>query len=73
MSALAPPLTPSVAGTDPSGTRAPDPLPLAQQAHPQTLLHSDALMQGSKTVAISHNGTVYRLQATRQGKLILTK
>jgi hemin uptake protein HemP len=30
-------------------------------------------MQGRKTVAISHNGTVYRLQATRQGKLILTK
>jgi|JI10StandDraft_1071094.scaffolds.fasta_scaffold515871_3 hemin uptake protein HemP len=36
-------------------------------------LSSDALMQGRKTVAISHNGTVYRLQATRQGKLILTK
>lgn len=48
----------------------------ASQAEPPTglqALSSDALMQGRKTVAISHNGTVYRLQATRQGKLILTK
>ncbi len=42
--------------------------PLAAQA-----LNSQELMQGRKTVAISHNGSVYRLQATRQGKLILTK
>ncbi len=36
-------------------------------------LSSDALLQGRKAVTISHNGSVYRLQATRQGKLILTK
>lgn len=36
-------------------------------------LSSDALLQGQKAVTISHNGSVYRLQATRQGKLILTK
>jgi hemin uptake protein HemP len=36
-------------------------------------LTSDALLQGQKAVTISHNGSVYRLQATRQGKLILTK
>ena len=36
-------------------------------------LRSDALLQGRKTVAIAHNGFVYRLQATRLGKLILTK
>jgi len=36
-------------------------------------LPSEALLQGRKTVEISHNGRVYRLQATRQGKLILTK
>ena len=36
-------------------------------------LRSDDLLQGRKTVAIAHNGFVYRLQATRLGKLILTK
>ncbi|WP_298214487.1 hemin uptake protein HemP [Acidovorax sp.] len=34
---------------------------------------SRSLLQGQKTVAISHNGSVYRLQATKLGKLILTK
>ena len=34
---------------------------------------SSALLQGKKAVAISHNGFVYRLQATKLGKLILTK
>ena len=36
-------------------------------------LSSGDLLQGRKTVAIAHNGFVYRLQATRLGKLILTK
>ena len=36
-------------------------------------LSSDDLLQGRKTVASAHNGFVYRLQATRLGKLILTK
>jgi hemin uptake protein HemP len=34
---------------------------------------SSAILQGRKTVEISHNGSTYRLQATRLGKLILTK
>ena len=34
---------------------------------------SNALLQGRKTVEISHNGAIYRLQATKLGKLILTK
>ena len=51
-----------------SQAEAPSTDPLASQA-----LSSQELMQGRKTVAISHNGSVYRLQATRQGKLILTK
>ena len=34
---------------------------------------SAALLQGHKTVEIQHNGAVYRLQATKLGKLILTK
>ena len=36
-------------------------------------LPSDALLQGRRLVEIAHNGEVYRLQATRLGKLILTK
>lgn len=36
-------------------------------------LDSERLLQGQASVAISHRGAIYRLQATRQGKLILTK
>ncbi|MCG2592599.1 hemin uptake protein HemP [Ramlibacter sp. XY19] len=36
-------------------------------------LPSEQLLQGRRLVEISHNGEVYRLQATRLGKLILTK
>lgn len=34
---------------------------------------SSALLRGHSAVVIEHNGQHYRLQATRQGKLILTK
>jgi len=34
---------------------------------------SQALLQGRNTLLIHHQGEVYRLQQTRQGKLILTK
>ena len=37
------------------------------------LLQSEKLFQGHRAVEISHNGVLYRLQATRMGKLILTK
>lgn len=43
---------------------------------PNTLLpsiDSQQLLQGRKEALISHLGATYRLQATRQGKLILTK
>lgn len=40
---------------------------------PDVPLDSATLLQGGKAVTIRHNGEVYRLQATRQGKLILTK
>ncbi|MDB5869917.1 MAG: hypothetical protein JWP96_2249 [Polaromonas sp.] len=36
-------------------------------------LDSTELLRGQKTVEINHNGLTYRLQATRLGKLILTK
>jgi hemin uptake protein HemP len=37
------------------------------------LLESAELFQGHRAVEIHHNGELYRLQATRTGKLILTK
>lgn len=40
---------------------------------PVPLLESTELLKGSKTVGILHNGSLYRLQATKLGKLILTK
>ena len=43
-------------------------------AHPHRApLPSEQLLQGRRIVEIAHNGEVYRLQATRLGKLILTK
>ncbi len=36
-------------------------------------VQSESLLRGQKSVAIQHNGLVYRLQATKLGKLILTK
>ena len=36
-------------------------------------LDSRTLLRGHKTVTIVHNGASYRLQATKLGKLILTK
>jgi hemin uptake protein HemP len=37
------------------------------------VLDSETLFAGQQTVLIRHQGEVYRLQKTRQGKLILTK
>jgi hemin uptake protein HemP len=37
------------------------------------VLDSQQVLQGHQAVTIAHNGNLYRLQATRQGKLILTK
>ena len=36
-------------------------------------MNSAELLQGRKCVTILHNGMPYRLQATKLGKLILTK
>lgn len=43
------------------------------ESAPPALLTSQEVLRGRKTVAITHNGALYRLQTTRQGKLILTK
>ena len=53
----------SLAPAHPAGTEAERPAPLS----------SDDLLRGRRLVEIAHNGEVYRLQATRLGKLILTK
>jgi len=37
------------------------------------VLDSQAVLRGHQAVTIAHNGSHYRLQTTRQGKLILTK
>jgi hemin uptake protein HemP len=42
-------------------------------AAPAGAVDSSVLLRGQKAVAISHNGSLYRLQATKLGKLILTK
>ena len=39
----------------------------------QPQLDSRELLRGARLVEICHNGEIYRLQATRLGKLILTK
>ena len=53
------------------------PAPLESAARPSSppagVVSSERILQGQRSVAIEHNGAVYRLQATRQGKLILTK
>ena len=51
---------------------APAPVP-SEPARPQVVLESSELLRGARLVEIRHNGEVYRLQATRLGKLILTK
>lgn len=54
----------------------PDRITAAQRAHgaePLRELPSQALLGGNKAVEIVHNGLRYKLQATRLGKLILTK
>ena len=56
----------------PAAASVPPPLNAAALQRPP-LVASEALMQGHKAIEISHNGVVYRLQATRLGKLILTK
>ena len=45
----------------------------AAQDRPAPLVESIDLLKGNKAVGILHNGSLYRLQATKLGKLILTK
>ena len=45
----------------------------ASGAETRLSIDSMALLRGSKCVQIAHNGSLYKLQATKLGKLILTK
>lgn len=57
------------APTAPAGARPAS----APAKNSQPPLQSAQLLRGQKIVEIDHNGAIYRLQATRLGKLILTK
>ena len=47
--------------------------PSDQADQPARQLSSRELMQGNRTIEITHNGSIYRLYTTKLGKLILTK
>ena len=50
------------------------PRPLPSGAAPlMKLFHSEELFQGERMVCIDHEGSIYRLQITSRGKLILQK
>jgi len=59
----------TVMPAQPATAGVPHPPPSRQQPP----LDSRELLRGARLVEISHNGEIYRLQATRLGKLILTK
>lgn len=66
----------SIPTTSSASTQVPAPEVPGSQAHEGhcvPVLPSTELLRGQKAVAIDHNGSLYRLQTTRQGKLILTK
>lgn len=66
-------LAPDTHGTAHPPAAADGPVPRAPRRDTPYTLSSSELMRGQHTVAIAHNGAIYRLQTTRQGKLILTK
>jgi hemin uptake protein HemP len=47
--------------------------PTSASARDKAPVPSATLLRGQKAVAITHNGMLYMLQATKLGKLILTK
>lgn len=59
----------------PSSSQSPGKGPSApsQERFPASPIESRDLLRGGRVIEIAHEGTVYRLQATRLGKLILTK
>lgn len=59
--------------TEQSARRKPDGVPESSHNQGVRLFESEALLQGASQVLIRHGDTVYRLQRTKENKLILTK
>ena len=52
----------------------PDAAPIAVPAgQTQRILQSQELFKGATEILIAHEGAIYRMKITRQGKLILNK
>ncbi len=51
----------------------PKPTPPQRQGTVPRMVDSQTLLNGDTVLLIRHLGEIYRLQTTRQGKLILTK
>ena len=51
----------------------PTPTPRQRHGTVPRMVDSQTLLNGDKVLLIRHLGEIYRLQTTRQGKLILTK
>ncbi|MEJ7011880.1 hemin uptake protein HemP [Sinorhizobium meliloti] len=49
------------------------PQTVAPLNRPQPIVESHDLFRGHNEILISHDGTIYRMKITRQGKLILNK
>jgi hemin uptake protein HemP len=59
-----------------SPSQAPSPSRLSVSAGQQAAssgIQADQLFHGRQEIQIDHNGEIYRLRITRNGKLILTK
>lgn len=67
------PITPASHNPAAPGDAAPATSVAAAADRAPVVLNSEELLRGQANVAIAHNGALYRLQSTRQGKLILTK
>ena len=59
--------------TDPKSTTPPAPSKPPREDSANAPIPSAMLLQGRDSITIEHNGRLYILQKTRQGKLILTK
>ncbi|MBB4188284.1 hemin uptake protein HemP [Sinorhizobium terangae] len=55
---------------DTDTARPSQPTPIGQN---QRVVESRDLFRGDSEILISHDGTIYRMRITRQGKLILNK
>lgn len=56
-----------------SNTSTATPPPAPREADGQRRLESGEILKGNRQVLILHEGQEYRLQVTKNGKLILTK